>query len=230
MEVILLERIEKLGQMGDIVAVKPGFARNFLLPKGKALRATEQNIKHFEKEKAQLEAHNLELRSDADSVGKKMEGISVILVRQAGESGQLYGSVNARDISQALSEQGFTINRAQVRLEQPIKTLGLHKVSITLHPDVTVNILANVARSNDEAKTQQKTGRAVLSQAEEEARAEIYKSQMASESQANEAIIDQAEKMFDEGAVPETTKHEAEVNSNQGASNNENSSQIETEN
>ena len=218
MQVILLERIEKLGQMGEVVAVKPGFARNFLLPKGKALRATEKNIKHFERQKAQLEAHNLELKSDADSVGKKIEGISVILVRQAGEAGQLYGSVNARDISQALSNEGFTITRGQVRLEQPIKTLGLHDVSVTLHPDVTVNILANVARSNDEAKTQAKTGRAVLSQAEEEARVEI---DMDSEAQVNEAIVKQAEKIFDEGAIPEKAKQEFDVNSIQESPNNE---------
>ena len=210
MQVILLERIEKLGQMGEVVAVKPGFARNFLLPKGKALRATEKNIKHFERQKVQLEAYNLELKSDAESVGNKMEGISVILVRQAGEAGQLYGSVNARDISQALSNEGFTITRGQVRLEQPIKTLGLHDVSVTLHPDVTVNISANVARSNDEAKTQAKTGRAVLSQAEEEARAEI---DMASDSEANEAIAKQAEKIFDEGAIPETARQEFDVGS-----------------
>ena len=208
MQVILLERIEKLGQMGEVVTVKPGFARNFLLPKGKALRATERNIKHFEKQKAQLEAHNLELKSDADSVGKKMEGVSVVLVRQAGEAGQLYGSVNARDISQALSDEGFKITRGQVRLEQPIKTLGLHDVSVTLHPDVTVNISANVARSSDEAKTQEKTGRAVLSQAEEEARAEIDKIQMASESQANEALIEQAENIFDKEIVPEPVEQE----------------------
>ena len=208
MQVILLERIEKLGQMGEVVAVKPGFARNFLLPKGKALRATERNIKHFEKQKAQLEAHNLELKSDADSVGKKMEGVSVVLVRQAGEAGQLYGSVNARDISQALSDEGFKITRGQVRLEQPIKTLGLHDVSVTLHPDVTVNISANVARSSDEAKTQEKTGRAVLSQAEEEARAEIDKIQMASESQANEALIEQAENIFDKEILPEPVEQE----------------------
>ena len=218
MQVILLERVEKLGQMGEVVAVKPGFARNFLLPKGKALRATEKNIKHFERQKAQLEAHNLELKSDADSVGKKIEGISVILVRQAGEAGQLYGSVNARDISQALSNEGFTIARGQIRLEQPIKTLGLHEVSVTLHPDVTVNILANVARSNDEAKTQAKTGRAVLSQAEEEARVEI---DMDSEAQVNEAIVKQAEKIFDEGAIPEKAKQEFDVNSIQESPNNE---------
>ena len=208
MQVILLERIEKLGQMGDVVAVKPGFARNFLLPKGKALRATEKNIKHFETQKAQLEAHNLELKSDAKSVGKKMDGISVILVRQAGEAGQLYGSVNAKDISHALSNEGFKITRGQVRLEQPIKTLGLHDVSVTLHPDVTVNISANVARSNDEAKTQEKTGRAVLSQAEEEARAENDKIQMTSESQANEALIEQAENIFDKEIVPEPVEQE----------------------
>ena len=229
MQVILLERIEKLGQMGEVVVVKPGFARNFLLPKGKALRATEKNIKHFETQKAQLEAHNLELKSDADSVGNKMEGISVILVRQAGEAGQLYGSVNARDISQALSNEGFTITRGQVRLEQPIKTLGLHDVSVTLHPDVTVNISANVARSNDEAKTQAKTGRAVLSQAEEEARVEIDKIQMASETQANDAIVKQADKIFDEGAIPETGRQEIDVSSIQDSSNNEKQSHVDEE-
>ncbi|MDP6896858.1 MAG: 50S ribosomal protein L9, partial [Rhodospirillales bacterium] len=117
MQVILMERIEKLGQMGDIVNVKPGFARNFLLPKGKALRATEENIKHFETRKAQLEAQNLELKSDAKAVGTKMNGATVILVRQAGEAGQLYGSVNARDIAQALNDNGFIVGRNQVRLD-----------------------------------------------------------------------------------------------------------------
>ncbi len=220
MQVILLERIEKLGQMGEVVAVKPGFARNFLLPTGKALRATERNRKHFEKQKAQLEAHNLELKSDADSVGRKLEGISVVLVRQAGEAGQLYGSVNARDIAQALSNEGFKITRGQVRLEQPIKTLGLHDVSVTLHPDVTVNISANVARSNDEAKTQEKTGRAVLSQAEEEARAEIDKIQMASESEANEALMEQAENIFEKEIFPEPAEQEIDVSSIQEIPNN----------
>ncbi|MDG2204641.1 MAG: 50S ribosomal protein L9, partial [Alphaproteobacteria bacterium] len=144
MQVILMERIEKLGQMGDIVNVKPGFARNFLLPKGKALRATEENIKHFETRKAQLEAQNLDLKSDAKAVGTKMNGATVILVRQAGEGGQLYGSVNARDIAQALNDNGFIVGRNQVRLDQPIKTLGLHNVSLTLHPEVSVTVTANV--------------------------------------------------------------------------------------
>ena len=150
MQVILMERIEKLGQMGDVVNVKPGFARNFLLPKGKALRATEENIKHFETRKAQLEAQNLELKSDAKAVGTKMNGATVILVRQAGEAGQLYGSVNARDIAQALNDKGFIVGRNQVRLDQPIKILGLHNVSVTLHPEVSVTVTANVARSEDE--------------------------------------------------------------------------------
>ena len=199
MQVILMERIEKLGQMGDIVSVKPGFARNFLLPKGKALRATEENIKHFETRKAQLEAQNLELKSDAKAVGTKMNGATVILVRQAGEAGQLYGSVNARDIAQALTDKGFIVGRNQVRLDQPIKTLGLHNVSLMLHPEVSVTVTANVARSEDEAQIQTETGRALLSQAEEEALAE------AAEVAADEAVAEQAETMFEEGAAPEAT-------------------------
>ena len=208
MQVILLERIVKLGQMGDVVNVKPGYARNFLLPKGKALRATEDNIKHFDTQKAQLEAQNLERKSEAQGVGEKMEGASVILVRQAGEAGQLYGSVNARDIAQALTEEGFTVGRNQVRLDQPIKILGLHEVSVSLHPEVSVMVTANVARSVDEAETQAETGRAVLSQAEEEARAEAEAAEAAAESAADEAVVEQAETMFEEGAAPEVTEEE----------------------
>ena len=211
MQVILLERIEKLGQMGDVVNVKPGYARNFLLPKGKALRATEDNIKHFDTQKAQLEAQNLERKSEAEGVGEKMEGASVILVRQAGEAGQLYGSVNARDIAQALTEEGFTVGRNQVRLDQPIKILGLHEVSVSLHPEVSVTVTANVARSVDEAETQAETGRAVLSQAEEEARAEAEAAEAAAESAADEAVVEQAETMFEEGAAPEVTDEEEDT-------------------
>jgi len=214
MQVILLERIEKLGQMGDEVTVKPGFARNFLLPKGKALRATEANRKHFETQKAQLEAQNLERKNEADAVAAKMDGASVVLIRQASEAGQLYGSVNGRDIAQALTDAGFTVNRQQVRLDHPIKILGLHEVAIGLHPEVSVNVIANVARSEDEAETQAKIGKAVLSQAEEEARAEAEAAEAAAaaeaaEAAADEAVAEQAETMFEEGAAPEAPAEEA---------------------
>lgn len=162
MELILLERVEKLGQMGDIVKVKPGYARNFLLPQHKALRATEDNKRTFDAQRVQLEARNLERRQDADAVSGKMEGQRVILVRQAGEAGQLYGSVNARDISDALTTQGFTVQRRQVELEQPIKTIGIHPVRVRLHPEVVVNVTVNVARSPDEAEIQERTGRAMI--------------------------------------------------------------------
>ena len=172
MEVILLERIEKLGQMGDIVNVKPGFARNFLLPRGKALRANEANRAHFEVQRVQLEAVNLEQRSEAQAIADKMTNVNVILVRQAGDTGQLYGSVSARDISDALIEIGYTISRNQVRQASPIKNLGLHLVSILLHPEVMIEVTANVARSVEEAAIQSETGMAMITQAEADAKQE----------------------------------------------------------
>ena len=172
MEVILLERIEKLGQMGDVVNVKPGFARNFLLPRGKALRANEANRAHFEVQRVQLEAVNLEQRSEAQAIADKMTNVNVILVRQAGDTGQLYGSVNARDISDALTEIGYTISRNQVRQASPIKNLGLHLVSILLHPEVMIEVTANVARSVEEAAIQSETGMAMITQAEADAKQE----------------------------------------------------------
>lgn len=161
MEVILLERVEKLGQMGDIVNVKPGFARNFLLPREKALRATAENKKRFETQRAQLETDNLKQREEADAVATKMVGLSVVLIRQAGEAGHLYGSVNARDIAAAVTDAGFTVARSQVNLEHPIKTLGLYTVAVSLHPEVSTTVTANVARSADEAQIQASTGHAV---------------------------------------------------------------------
>ena len=172
MEVILLERIEKLGQMGDVVNVKPGFARNFLLPRGKALRANEANRAHFEVQRVQLEAVNLEQRSEAQAIADKMTNVNVILVRQAGDTGQLYGSVSARDISDALIEIGYTISRNQVRQASPIKNLGLHLVSILLHPEVMIEVTANVARSVEEAAIQSETGMAMITQAEADAKQE----------------------------------------------------------
>jgi large subunit ribosomal protein L9 len=155
-DVILLERVDKLGQMGQVVKVKPGFARNYLLPQKKALRATKQNLAYFEKQRAQLEAQNLERRSEAEQVAAKMNGVAVVVIRQAGESGQLYGSVTARDIAEAVTAAGYTVTRGQVALDRPIKTLGLHKDRIVLHPEVSVEITVNVAQSAEEAEMQAK--------------------------------------------------------------------------
>jgi len=199
MEVILLERIEKLGQMGDIVSVKPGFARNFLLPQGKALRATDQNKSHFEAQRAQLEADNLKRKSEAESVAAKMEGLTVVLIRQAGDAGQLYGSVSGRDIADAVSEAGVTVRRGQVILDKPIKTIGMHEVRIELHGEVSVVVTANVARSKDEAETQEKTGAAVLSLAQQE-QAEI-EAEAEAAAEAAVAVAEQAGAVFEEGAA-----------------------------
>jgi large subunit ribosomal protein L9 len=154
MEVILLERVAKLGQMGETVRVRDGYARNFLLARGKALRATEENKKRFETQRAQLETRNLELKREADSVAESLNGQSVVILRQSGESGVLYGSVSTRDIAEALSAEGFTVDRNQVTLNTPIKTLGLHTVPVVLHPEVSVTVTVNVARSAEEAQRQ----------------------------------------------------------------------------
>ena len=205
MQVILLERIGRLGQMGDLVTVKDGFARNFLLPQGRALRATKANRERFERERAQLEAHNLELKSEAGAIAARLQGQSFIVIRQAGDSGQLYGSVATRDIASVVTESGFSIERRQVMLDRPIKTLGLHEVRIGLHAEVEPHVIINVARSPDEAARQargeQMTGKA-MDQAEEEAIA----AQLA------------AEQLFEEGALAgelaggaqETTEGEAQ--------------------
>jgi len=155
-DVILLERVEKLGQMGQVVKVRPGFARNFLLPQKKALRATKENLTYFEKRRTQLEAANLERRGEAEQVAQKIEGVAVVIIRQAGESGQLYGSVTARDIAEAVTSAGFTVTRGQVVLDKAIKTLGLYKLRLVLHPEVSVHVTANVAQSAEEAEMQAK--------------------------------------------------------------------------
>jgi large subunit ribosomal protein L9 len=155
-ELILLERVEKLGQMGQIVKVKPGFARNYLLSQKKALRATKENLALFESRRVQLEAANLERRTEAAEIAGKLEGLQVVIVRQAGESGQLYGSVSARDIADSVTAAGFTIERRQVVLERPIKSTGLHSLRIVLHPEVSVSITANVAQSAEEAEMRAK--------------------------------------------------------------------------
>jgi len=168
MDVVLLERIENLGQMGDVVKVRAGFARNFLLPQKKALRATKENLATFEKRRAQLEAVNLKRREEAQAVSGKLEGLTVVLIRQAGESGQLYGSVTSRDVAEAVTAAGFTVERNQVLIEKPIKTLGLHRLRVSLHPEVAVTVTANVAQSNEEAETQARGGAAATTPATED--------------------------------------------------------------
>jgi large subunit ribosomal protein L9 len=189
MQVILLERIGRLGQMGDEVTVKDGFARNYLLPQGKALRATEANRKRFDRERAQLEARDLELKSEAQAVSTKLDGRSFTVIRQAGEGGQLYGSVSTRDIAAAITEGGFSIERRQVMLDRPIKALGLHELRISLHAEVEPRVLVNVARSDDEAARQ--------------ARGEdVTRARTEAEEDAEAARV-AAEALFEEGAPAE---------------------------
>jgi large subunit ribosomal protein L9 len=173
MEIVLLERVAKLGQMGEVVRVRDGYARNFLLPQGKALRATEANLKRFESERAQLEARNLELRKEAEAVGARLGGRSFVIIRSASDGGALYGSVTTRDIADAATAGGFSLDKRQVVLDHPIKALGLHRVALTLHPEVEVAISVNVARSQDEAELQA-TGKTIQElQAEADAAAEF---------------------------------------------------------
>nr|WP_294551533.1 50S ribosomal protein L9 [uncultured Rhodopila sp.] len=167
-ELILLQRVDKLGQMGDKVKVKPGYARNFLLPQKKALRANKENLAHFETQRAQLEAQNIKRREEAERLAERVGGLTVVIIRQAGESGSLYGSVSARDISDAATAAGLTINRSQVVLEHPIKTLGLAKVRVALHPEVSIPVTVNVARSPEEAERQARGESAKQTEAEED--------------------------------------------------------------
>ena len=196
MQVILLERIGRLGQMGDVVTVKDGFARNFLLPQGKALRATTANRERFERDRAQLEARNLELKSDAQGVSSKLDRQSFVVIRQAGDSGQLYGSVATRDIAAAVTKGGFSIERRQVMLDRPIKMIGLHVVRIALHAEVEPRITINVARSPDEAARQAR-GEDVSARAMDEAEEDA------------EAATRAAEKVFEEGAQAEDEAEDA---------------------
>ena len=195
MQVILLERVEKLGQMGDEVRVKDGFARNFLLPKKKALRATKANREHFQNQKSQLEAHNLDRKKDAEAIAKKLAGKAFVLVRQAGDRGQLYGSVSPRDVAEAAEKAGFKIDRQQVSISVAIKTIGLFTIPVILHPEVKVNITINVARSEDEA--------AALARGE---------NVLAGRTEQEEAKL-AAEELFEEGAGPkvEEATEEAEA-------------------
>ena len=171
MEVILLERIEKLGQMGDTVKVKPGFARNYLLPQKKALRATPANQARFEAQRSQLEAANLKRREEAQAVAAKMDNLAILMIRQAGEGGMLYGSVSGRDVADAIKDAGFTVERRQVHLDTPIKSLGTYPVRVSLHPEVSVTVVITVARSQEEAERAAKA--AQVEEVEEEAAEEV---------------------------------------------------------
>ena len=199
MEVILLERIQKLGQMGDVVRVRDGFARNFLLPQKKALRATETNRQLFEAQRAQLEARNLEQKTEAEAVAIKLDGQSVVLIRQASDRGQLYGSVSSRDIAEALTEAGFTVTRTQVILNAPIKTLGLTEVPVRLHPEVESTVTVNAPRSEEEAERQAR-GEEVTIEAEEEEEAEA---------ELEEGAEVDSEEFFEEGAEVAAIAEEA---------------------
>ena len=207
MDVVLLERVEKLGQMGDVVAVKDGFARNFLLPKGKALRATKANLQRFENERAQLEARNLEAKKEAEAVAAKLDGETFIAIRQASDAGSLYGSVNSRDIAELATEGGFTIARNQVVLDVPVKELGLHDVRVILHPEVDATITINVARSQDEAELQAQGKSIAELRAEEEAAEAFDVAQLfEDDDQAEEAI----EGAIEEGIIEDAPASEDE--------------------
>ena len=168
MEVILLERVENLGIMGDVVRVKPGYARNFLFPNEKAVPASNENKASFENKRLEIEAKNIETKAEAEKVASKIKGEILILVRQAGDSGQLYGSVNRRDIKNTLKDMGYELDRNQISLNKPIKSVGIHNVSIALHPEIYVEVIANVARSEEEAKIQTETGEAVIAEPEKD--------------------------------------------------------------
>ncbi len=173
MDVVLLQRIEKLGQMGDVVTVKDGYARNFLLPQEKALRATKANMERFETQRAQLEARNLEMKTEAEAVAAKLDGQQFVIIRQASEAGSLYGSVASRDVAEVATAEGFSVERGQIVLDRPVKELGLHPMRVILHPEVDATITINVARSEEEAELQA-SGRSIQDlRAEEDAEAEF---------------------------------------------------------
>jgi large subunit ribosomal protein L9 len=205
MDVILLQRIEKLGQMGQVVKVKPGFARNYLLPQKKALRATDANRARFEKQRAQLEAINLSRREEAQKISGKVEGLTVVIIRQAGETGHLYGSVSPRDVAAAATAGGVTIERSQVLMDRPIKMLGLHPVRVALHPEVVVTITANVAKSEEEAEIQKKAGGFVPPTTEEQPSLDEVLAQ-ADEAAAGEGEPAEAEPKAEEAAEAKPKK------------------------
>jgi large subunit ribosomal protein L9 len=204
MHVVLLQRVEKLGQMGDVVNVKPGFARNFLLPQHKALRATKANMARFEAERAQLEARNLEQKGEAQAVADKLDGTTYIVIRSASDSGALYGSVTTRDVADAATEGGFSVGRGQVVMNKPIKELGLHDVTITLHPEVFATVSLNVARSTEEAELQA-TGKSIQDlRAEEDAEADFDIAELFDDMGAAANEDDVIESSADEGPIEDS--------------------------
>ncbi len=208
MEVILLERIERLGQMGDVVIVKDGFARNFLLPKNKALRANKENLEFFEKEKINLEAKNLKLKTEAEAVSEKITLNNYIVIRQASDTGQLYGSVNSGDIKEKLQEEGFSVEKNQIVLDRPIKEIGHHEIRVKLHPEVTSNISIFISRSEEEAES-------------------LIKGEIANTDIVKEEIVN-LEEIFEEGAIPESVNEE-DADLNEDVNNEETSEEEITE-
>ena len=218
MQVVLLERIAKLGQMGDVVTVKDGYARNFLLPQGKALRANKANLARFEEDRAQLEARNLERKQEAEGVNAKLDGESFVVIRSSGDTGQLYGSVTTRDIAELLTEKGFSTARNQVVLEAPIKILGLHNVSVVLHPEVTSSVIVNVARTEEEAE-RQAAGEDVTAERDEDEDLDINTEEifdegvevnLEAEEAEQEAEAAPAEEPMDEAAAEEDAAESSE--------------------
>ncbi len=193
MQVILLERVESLGQMGDVVTVRPGYARNFLLPRQKALRATAENVRYFDGQKKVLEAENLKRREEAEKVAKKADGLKVVVIRQASEAGQLYGSVTARDIADAIEAKGVKVGKEQVRMERAYKLLGLYPIKVALHPEVVVEVTLNIARSAEEAKIQEERGEAlIVKTAAEERAAELAESAARAQAASDKAAAEAA--------------------------------------
>ena len=237
MQIVLLERIAKLGQMGDVVNVKDGYARNYLLPQGKALRANKANLERFEQDRAQLEARNLDRKKDAEAVDGKLNGESFVVIRQSGDTGQLYGSVTTRDIAELLSENGFDTARNQIVLAQPIKILGLHDVSVILHPEVTSTVIVNVARTQDEAERQAAGEDVTAEQADEEDTiaveevfdegVEVNLEEDAAEAEAEEATIEEetASEEEAEEAAAETEEEATAADDAEESSDNEEESE-----
>ena len=214
MQVILLERVAKLGQMGEVVSVKDGYARNYLLPQGKALWASDANVKNFEKQKVQLETKNLETRKEAEKLGEKLDGQRFVVIRSASDAGALYGSVSTRDAADAATEAGVTLDRRQVALDRPIKELGLHPVTVTLHPEVEVTITLNVARSPEEAELQAQGKSIQELAAEEEAAAEFEIEQLFDDigSAQLDELESPVEQRTDEPAVQEKSELDEKLN------------------
>jgi len=209
MQVILLERVESLGQMGDVVNVKLGYARNFLLPRQKALRATKENVSYFDDQKKVIEAENLKRKGEAEKVAKKMDDLKIVVIRQASEAGQLYGSVTARDIADGVTKKGFKIDRTQVRMDRNYKILGLYPIKAYLHPEVAISVTINIARSVEEAKIQDEKGEALITRTDEQ--------EAAAEDAVKKSESEEKARLTAEKAAEEVAKEVAEEAAEQPA-------------